>query len=114
MIKKNLKLFALALSLMGLFSSKQAFAGPNPDEGMWLVNLIRQMNFQYLQQMGLQLSADDIYNTNGPSLKDAIVQLGQGDGGFCTAELVSGSGLLFTNHHCGFEALASVSSTEHN
>ena len=114
MIKNNFRVVLLSLSILFTFSTQQSFAGPYPDEGMWLANLVRQLNISKMQAMGMQLSADDIYNTNSASLKDAVVQLGQGDGGFCTAELVSSNGLLFTNHHCGFEALASVSTTEHN
>ncbi len=77
--------------------------------GMWLPNEIKVME-KDMQGMGMQLSADDIWDTTKPSLKDAVVQLGNG----CTAEFVSDKGLLFTNHHCGYEAIASVSTPEHN
>ncbi len=77
--------------------------------GMWLPNEIKVME-EDMQGMGLQISADDIWNTSKPSLKDAVVQLGNG----CTAEFVSDKGLVFTNHHCGYEAIASVSTPEHN
>lgn len=89
-------------------------ASVNPDEGMWLANLVRQLNFDYLYKMGLELSAEDIYNPDNASLKDAIVQMVQGGSGFCTGELVSPNGLMFTNHHCGYDAVASQSTTEHN
>lgn len=114
MIQRKLHLLALALVISVTSIVRPAFAAVNPDEGMWLANLVRQLNFDYLRQMGLQLSADEIYNTENASLKDAIVQLTQDGSGFCTAELVSENGLLFTNHHCGYDAIASQSTTEHN
>ncbi|HMU69860.1 MAG TPA: S46 family peptidase, partial [Chitinophagales bacterium] len=114
MIQRKLHLLALALVISVTSIVRPAFAAVNPDEGMWLANLVRQLNFDYLRQMGLQLSAEEIYNTENASLKDAIVQLTQDGSGFCTAELVSENGLLCTNHHCGYDAIASQSTTEHN
>jgi hypothetical protein len=60
--------------------------------------------------MGLQLTAEEIYSINNHSLKDAIVQFNGG----CTAELISKDGLVLTNHHCGYDAIAELSSTEKN
>lgn len=80
------------------------------DEGMWLLPLLEKMNIDRMTSMGLKLSADDIYNINHSSLKDAVVIFG----GFCTAELVSADGLLLTNHHCGFEAIQNHSTVEHD
>jgi len=77
--------------------------------GMWLPNEIKKVEAD-MQQMGMQISADDIWNTAHPSLKDAVVQLGNG----CTGEFVSEKGMVFTNHHCGYDAIASVSTVEHN
>ena len=59
---------------------------------------------------GLKLSKEQLYDINKPSIKDAIVLFGGG----CTGEIVSAEGLLFTNHHCGYETIASASSVEHN
>ncbi len=79
------------------------------DEGMWIPSLIGK-NYNEMQRLGLKLSAQDIYDINHASLKDAIVSLG----GFCTAEIVSDQGLLLTNHHCAFSAIADQSTTGNN
>lgn len=87
----------------------------NPDEGMWLPNKIAQLNYGNMQKLGCKLTAEEIYSINNSSLKDAIFQLQNGQGvGFCTGEIVSKQGLLFTNHHCGYEAITKLSSTENN
>lgn len=104
----------MAFVVASLSALQPARAAVNPDEGMWLANLVRQLNFDYLKKIGLELSAEEIYNPDNASLKDAIVQLTNGGSGFCTGELVSQSGLLFTNHHCGYDAIASQSTVEHN
>jgi len=85
-------------------------AGNPPDEGMWLPMFVERLNYVDMQKMGLKLTPKEIYDINNSSLKDAIVNLG----GFCTAEVVSSQGLLFTNHHCGYDAIQSHSSIEHD
>jgi hypothetical protein len=80
------------------------------DEGMWLLPLLSKMNVKEMKARGLKLTAEDIYNANGGSLKDAIVIFGNG----CTGEIVSKDGLLFTNHHCGYESIQQLSSVEHD
>ena len=77
------------------------------DEGMWLPMLISKYNISTMQQMGLKLSADQIYSVNQVCLKDAIISL---DHGSCTGSIISQKGLLITNHHCGYEAIAEESS----
>lgn len=85
------------------------------DEGMWLLNKISQLNYGDMQKLGLKLTAEEIYSINNSSLKDAIFQLQTENGsGFCTGEIVSNQGLLFTNHHCGYEAITKLSSVENN
>ena len=86
-----------------------------PDEGMWIPSKIAELNYAKMQKLGCKLTAEEIYSINNSSLKDAIFQLQNGNGdGFCTGEIVSTKGLLFTNHHCGYEAITKLSSTEHN
>ncbi len=80
------------------------------DEGMWLLPLIEKLNSKKMSELGLKLSAKDIYNVNNSSLKDAIVQFGGG----CTGEIVSKEGLLLTNHHCGYGAIQKLSTVEHD
>lgn len=80
------------------------------DEGMWLMMLVKRLNGTDLQKQGLKLTAEEIYSVNHSSLKDAIVQFNGG----CTAEVVSKEGLLFTNHHCGYDAIATLSTPEKN
>ena len=81
------------------------------DEGMWLPILINRMNYSEMQQKGLKLSADQIYSLNQACLKDAIVSL---DYGSCSSEVISASGLLLTNHHCGLEVIEEHSTIDHN
>lgn len=87
-----------------------SFAQMRADEGMWLMMLVKRLNGKDLQKQGLRLTAEEIYSVNNSSLKDAIVQFNGG----CTAEVVSKEGLLFTNHHCGYDAIAALSTPEKN
>ncbi len=80
------------------------------DEGMWIPMLLEQLNEAEMIDMGMELTADDIYNINQSSLKDAIVHFGGG----CTAEMISSKGLLLTNHHCGYGEIQNHSSVEND
>ncbi|RZJ70031.1 S46 family peptidase [Flavobacterium sp.] len=99
-MKKIILFFALALTAMPM----------RADEGMWFLMFIERLNHRDMQKMGLQLTAQEIYSINNSSLKDAIVQFNGG----CTAELISKDGLVLTNHHCGYDAIAELSSPEKN
>ncbi|MET3880099.1 S46 family peptidase [Chitinophaga sp. OAE865] len=79
-------------------------------EGMWLPQLLSGLNEKEMKGMGMKITAADIYSINKGSLKDAIVSFG----GFCTAEVISGQGLLLTNHHCGYDAIQKHSSLQNN
>ena len=80
------------------------------DEGMWFLMFIERLNHRDMQKMGLQLTTEEIYSINNSSLKDAVVQFNGG----CTAELISKDGLILTNHHCGYDAIAELSTPEHD
>lgn len=98
------------LLALSLFMAIFAKAASTPDEGMWLPMFVDRLNYVDMQKMGLKLTADELYSINHGSLKDAVVSLG----GFCTAEVVSPEGLLFTNHHCGYDAIQKHSSVDHD
>jgi hypothetical protein len=108
-----MKRLNLLIAIFILFSGLSLRA----DEGMWLPIFVERLNYIDMQKMGLHLTAEEIYSINHSSMKDAIVGLSNGsqpDGFFCTAEVVSDQGLLFTNHHCGFDVIQKHSSIEHD
>ncbi len=80
------------------------------DEGMWLPMLLGQQVYNDMVKKGLKLTKEQLYSINKSSIKDAIIIFGGG----CTGEIVSAEGLIFTNHHCGYDAIATASSVEHN
>jgi len=79
-------------------------------EGMWIPLLLEKYNLTEMQEMGFELSAQDIYDINNASMKDAVVVFGGG----CTGEMISPEGLLITNHHCGYRQIQSHSSVEND
>lgn len=79
------------------------------DEGMWLLNMIGK-NYKQMKAQGFRLKPEDVYSIKKSSLKDAVVNFG----GYCTGEIVSEQGLLFTNHHCGYESIQQHSSVDQN
>src|SRR5499427_8979105 len=92
-----------------LFLSVLLLTGVTPlsvlcDEGMFLPDTLGELPIKTLQQRGLKIPITDIYNPNGPSIKDAVVIV---DGG--TGEFLSAQGLMLTNHHVAFDALVAAS-----
>ncbi len=100
-----MKKFVLVLSIMAFAFSNVARA----DEGMWLPFLIGR-NYNDMKKHGLKLTQEQLYSINNSSLKDAVISFG----GFCTGEVISNQGLVLTNHHCGYDAIAGASSPEKN
>ena len=97
----------LATLLIAVLTTPQVLA----DEGMWLLQLMRQQHLEdQMRKLGLTISVDEIYSPDAPSIKDAIGIFGGG----CTGEVISPNGLVITNHHCGFSFIQQLSSVEHN
>src|SRR6187431_3632099 len=101
MMKKILLAFSLTVFI---------FFREAADEGMWLPLLLGQQVYNDMVKRGLKLSKEQLYSLNKPSIKDAIVIFGGG----CTGEIVSAEGLIFTNHHCGYDAIAAASTVDRN
>ncbi len=99
---KKISLIILLFAVLSIFAQKG-------EGGMWMPNTIKQVESD-MQNMGMKITAADIWNKEAPSIKDAVVQLGNG----CTAEVMSDKGLIFTNHHCGYDAIQKLSTIEHN
>ena len=99
----------IARSLLVLFLAATTYAA-QAGEGMWLPLLLKALNEEEMQSMGMKMTAEDIYSVNQGSLKDAIVHFG----GFCTGEIISDQGLLLTNHHCGYGQIQQHTTLENN
>lgn len=78
--------------------------------GMWIPSLLNGMNEKEMKSLGMKISAKDIYDANNSSLKDAVPHFNGG----CTSEVISPQGLILTNHHCGYGAIQSHSTVEHD
>lgn len=99
-----MKIFKLKTLLILLISG---FTFAQQGGGMWIPT---ELNESEMKQMGMKISAEDIFNPNSPSIKDAIAHFGGG----CTSEVISSRGLLLTNHHCGYSQIQSHSTLEND
>lgn len=95
------------LRLVFIFLSVPLFAQQG---GMWIPSLLEGMNETEMKNLGMKMSAQDIYDVNNSSLKDAIPHFNNG----CTSEVISNQGLLLTNHHCGYSQIQSHSTLEND
>ena len=102
-VKRNVKRYAMALTAMLSAASAQA------DEGMWTLYNLPQAVYQQMQDEGFALPYADLYQSEH-AVKNAVVNFC----GYCSGVVVSPNGLVFTNHHCGFEAIRSHSTVEHD
>ena len=100
MLRKGILILSIIALSLSFISWKSI------DEGMWLLN---SLPIQAMKAKGLQLSAEEIFSSTSPSLKDAVVLLGGGTGSFVSAE-----GLIMTNHHVAYGAVQSLSSVDHD
>lgn len=104
-MKKHLRIFGSILAGFVLVIAA-ARLDAIADEGMYPISEIRKLN---LKRLGFELKANELYNPDGVSIVDAIVNVGG-----CTGSFVSGGGLVITNHHCVFGALSAASTKEHD
>ncbi|PWH81558.1 S46 family peptidase [Brumimicrobium oceani] len=95
------------VSFLLIFTFLTAFA--RSEEGMIIPTLLGAFESD-MKAMGMKISAQDIYDANNASIKDAIMHFGGG----CTSEIISDQGMLLTNHHCGFSQIYSHTSVENN
>jgi hypothetical protein len=101
-MRKIHSILVLAFVMMGQLAKA--------DEGMWLLSLLEKLNYKDMQAKGLRLTPEQLYSVNNSSLKDACIWFNGG----CTGELISDKGLILTNHHCGYDAIAALSTPQDN
>lgn len=80
------------------------------DKGMWVLHELNKQNVERMKELGFTMPIDKLYNLENPSLANSVVIFGRG----CTGVTVSSQGLIFTNHHCGYNAIQSQSTVEHD
>ena len=94
----------LLFSLMCLCS-----LGAHADEGMWTLYNLPAAVYDQMKQYGFQLPQEQLYQSDN-AVKNAVINFG----GYCSGVVVSPDGLVFTNHHCGFECIRRHSTVEHD
>jgi len=86
---------------------------PTPDHsGMWMMPQLTDGLYSNLEQKGIRLSADDIYNPDAPSLVNTITRINIGGSGGGTGSIISADGLILTNHHVAYDGIAAAGGTE--
>lgn len=101
---KKHTLLSLGLSLMAL-----APMNSSADEGMWTLYNLPPQVYQTMRGYGFELPQSALYS-DADAIKNNVVNFS----GYCSGVVVSPDGLVFTNHHCGFEAIRSHSTVEHD
>ncbi len=102
---KAIKRILLALTLCAM-----VVPAVRADKGMWLINELKKENIERMKALGLKIDPTKLFDLNDPGIANAVVIFGGG----CTGITVSNEGLIFTNHHCGYGAIQSQSSVEHD
>ena len=100
--------FRKSVILLVIFSIFSLYFLLNADEGMYLLDQIDKNLFMKMRKMGLELSPEEIYNSKGTGLANAVINMG------ATASFVSPNGLIITNHHVAFGAVQRISTPEKN
>ncbi len=98
------KALALSTAVLALAGTARA------DKGMWLLNELTQENMQQMKDLGFRLSSEELYSLDKPSVAGSVIIFGRG----CTGVTVSATGLIMTNHHCGYGAIQSQSTVDHD